>query len=399
MNDGIVIIGGGQAAGWAAKTLRDGGWKGKISVVADEPWDFYERPPLSKQVLVEPDSPLSRLFSEAVQAALDLTWYRPLRVESIQRAEQRVVLSNGQQLHYQQLLIATGSRPRLPGREWQHHPRVHTLRSRQDAQTLKAALNGCRQLAVVGGGWIGLEIAASARRLGIEVTLFERQPMLCQRSVDPAVSQALLALHQQHGVTLHVNCGAIQLGDVQGLPQIVCDAAPAQCFDRVVVGIGVELNQELAQRAGLDVANGILVDARGRTSDPSIFAAGDVACHPRYGCSLQSWAFAQNQAIATAHAMLDPNAAGYDELPWLWSDQYDVNMQILGLANGQGRVVERQQGQSRLWFRLAEDGCLQQLVAFNDARSIKLAKRWMIAGRTLDAGQLADPDFSLMTLR
>lgn len=399
MSAGMVIIGGGQAAGWAAKTLRDSGYQGTISVISDEPWDFYERPPLSKRALLEADAPLSRLFSEEQQAALDLTWYRPLRAERIQRQQKSVLLSNGQSVPYDRLLIATGSRPRLPGREWQNHPRVHTLRSWHDALSLKSALADCRQLAVVGGGWIGLEIAASARSLGIAVTLYERQPRLCQRSVDAAVSQALLTLHQQQGVSIHCYCGEMRLAHQHGLPQISCDQVPLRSFDRVVVGVGVELNLELAQQAGLEVGNGIVIDDRGQTSDPAIYAVGDVARHPRFGFSLQSWAFAQNQAIATARALLDPAAPGYDEIPWLWSDQYGINMQILGLPQGQGKTVVRQQSDSTLWFRLGEDNCLQQLVSFNDARSIKLAKRWIGTQRPLDAQQLADPAFSLMTLR
>lgn len=399
MSAGIVIIGGGQAAGWAAKTLRDGGYDQRISVVADEPWDFYERPPLSKSVLLQDEVALTRLFSEPVQAALDLSWYRPLRAEQILRGQKRVLLSDGQQLAYDRLLIATGSRPRLPGREWQNHPRIHSLRSWQDAISLKAGLNDCQHLAVVGGGWIGLEIAASARSKGIAVTLFERQPALCQRSIDPAVSAVLLALHQRHGVRLHLDCGEIVLHQQHDRPQLSCACSEAESFDRVVVGIGIELNLELAQQAGLEVANGIVVDARGQTSDPAIFAIGDVARHPQYGISLQSWAFAQNQAIATVQAMLDPQAAGYGEIPWLWSDQYDVNIQILGLPGDAGRTIVRPQPGGGLWFRLGADSRLQQLVAFNDARSIKLAKRWMLAQRQLDAAQLADPDFSLMSLR
>lgn len=399
MSNGIVIIGGGQAAGWAAKTLREGGYDRRISIVADEPWDFYERPPLSKSVLLDPAPALTRLFSEEVQTALDLTWYRPLRAEKIMRSQQCVMLSDGRTLPYDQLLIATGSRPRLPGRAWQHQPRIHALRSWNDALALRSAFDDCRRMAVVGGGWIGLEIAASARKKGIAVTIFERQPMLCQRSVDPAVSAALLALHQWHGVEVNLDCGDIQLSFRDGLPQIGSVHRTTQQFDHVVVGIGVELNLELAQQAGLAVSNGIEVDEQGRTSDPSIFAAGDVACPPQWGISLQSWAFAQNQAIATARAMLDPQATPYQDLPWLWSDQYGVNIQILGLPAAKGNTVMRTQPGSSLWFRLSEDGCLQQLVAFNDARSIKLAKRWMTSGRTLDATQLSDPDFSLMSLR
>ncbi|WP_435927797.1 NAD(P)/FAD-dependent oxidoreductase [Dryocola sp. BD613] len=398
MTAGIVIIGGGQAAGWAAKTLRDQGWQGELSVVADEPWDFYERPPLSKAALLETSPAMPHLFSGDVLSALNITWYRPQRAEAILRDEKVVVLNSGERLPYQQLLIATGGRARLPGAAWQEHPQVYTLRHWEDARRLKQRLAECRSLAVVGGGWIGLEIAASARRLGIAVTVFEQQAALCQRSVSAPVSAALLQMHQQQGVTLHCACGPISLADDGGLPVIAC-GGQAQRFDAVVVGIGVDLNLELARQADLAIEQGIVVDAQGRTSDPAIFAAGDVAQHPDYRLCLQSWAFAQNQAISTARAMLDASAAGYSDAPWLWSDQYQHNIQILGIPQPDGETVVRRSQNSELFFTLKTDGTLSQLVAFNDARTIKLAKRWMAAGRVLQDIPLADPDFSLMSLR
>ena len=191
MTSRIVIIGGGQAGGWAAKTLRDEGFDGEICVVAEEAWDFYERPPLSKAALLEPDAPLPRLFPEAAQQALNLTWCRPVRAESLDRHAKTVRLSNGEYLSYNILLIATGGRARLPGDAWAAHPQVYTLRHWQDAQRLKARLAESQNLAIIGGGWIGLEIAASARKCGVDVTLFEQQPALCMRSVSAEVSQQL----------------------------------------------------------------------------------------------------------------------------------------------------------------------------------------------------------------
>ncbi|WP_432699804.1 NAD(P)/FAD-dependent oxidoreductase [Kluyvera cryocrescens] len=391
----IVIIGGGQAGGWAAKTLRDEGFSGEICVVAEEAWDFYERPPLSKASLLEPDAALPRLFSEEVQQNLNLRWYRPQHAEAIDREAKTVRLSNGESLAYDQLLIATGGRARLPGTEWAKHPQVYTLRHWQDAQRLKQRLAQSQRLAIIGGGWIGLEIAASARKCGVAVTLFEQQPALCMRSVSRDVSTHLTQLHRQQGVDIRTGCGGLELEDDNGLPVIHCDGK-RETFDAVVVGIGVDLNLELARNAGLDIAQGIVVDAQGRTSDPAIFAAGDVAQHHHYGLCIQSWAFAQNQAVATAKAMLDPQAAGYDEAPWLWSDQYQYNIQILGIPSQGSETVVRD---NALYFSLDDNGRLTQLVAFNDARTVKLAKRWMAAGRDLSDVPLADPTFSLMSLR
>ncbi|WP_288821674.1 FAD-dependent oxidoreductase [uncultured Leclercia sp.] len=395
MTSRIVIIGGGQAGGWAAKTLRDDGFDGEICVVAEEEWDFYERPPLSKAALLDADAALPRLFAEEAQQALNLTWYRPLRATQIDRAAKKVHLSNGELLSYNILLIATGGRARLPGETWAKHPQVYTLRHWQDAQRLKARLAQSNTLAIVGGGWIGLEIAASARKSGVAVTLFEQQPALCMRSVSGEVSRQLEKIHREQGVDIRTGCGALELDDHNGLPVIHCDGK-RETFDAVVVGIGVDLNLELARDAGLKTDRGIVVDAQGRTSDPTIFAAGDVAQHHHYGLCIQSWAFAQNQAVATAKAMLNPDAPGYDDAPWLWSDQYQHNIQILGIPQPGGKTVVRD---NALFFSLDDGGRLTQLVAFNDARTVKLAKRWMAAGRDLSDVPLSDPAFSLMSLR
>lgn len=397
---GIVIIGGGQAGGWAAKTLRDRGYSGKLTIVSDEPYDFYERPPLSKAVLLDADAPFSRLFSEQVVAELDLDWYRPLRAESIEAQQQIITLSDGSQLQFDQLLLATGGRPRLPSRDWAEHPRVMTLRSWDDALRLREGLLQCQRLAIVGGGWIGLEIAASARKLGVNVTVFERQPALCMRSVGAGVSDALLALHQQQNVTVHCDCGEITLDDRQGEAWIGSSkSAAAAPFDLVVVGIGVELNLALAQSAGLQLDGGVVVDGQGRTSHPAIFAAGDIARHATLGLCLQSWAYAQNQAISTACAMLDANAAPYDDVAWLWSDQHDINIQILGVPAGGVHQIVRGTAPSQVFFTLNADRQLVQMVAFNDPRTIKLGKRWLASGRVLDPQQLADTEFSLMALK
>ncbi|MBK4716824.1 MULTISPECIES: NAD(P)/FAD-dependent oxidoreductase [Tenebrionibacter/Tenebrionicola group] len=398
MNSRIVIIGGGQAGGWAAKTLRDEGYRGEICVVAEEAWDFYERPPLSKASLLEAVPVLPRLFSEAAQRALDLNWYRPQRAVSIARDEKVVALDNGERLAYDQLLLATGARARLPDNAWRSHAQVYTLRHWDDARRLKQKLAQSQRLAVVGGGWIGLEIAASARNVGAGVTLFEQQSALCQRSVNAAVSDALLALHREQGVDARCGCGPLELSDDGGRPVIHCDGR-RETFDAVVVGIGVDLNLELARAAGLKVERAIVVDGQGRTSDPAIFAAGDVAQHRRYGLSVQSWAFAQNQAVATAKAMLNPDAPAYDEAAWLWSDQYQHNIQILGIPEPGSRTLVRRSPGSTLFFSLSAHGRLTQLVAFNDARTVKLAKRWMAAGRDLTGLPLDNPDFSLMSLR
>ncbi len=394
----IVIIGGGQAAGYACKALRGEGYAGRLTVIADEAHDFYERPPLSKGVVTAAE-PLPRLFSEASVAALEIDWRRPRRAVRIDRQAAEVVLDDGERLAYDRLLIATGSRPRLPVATWAEIPNVMTLRTWDDATRLKAKLEGSRRVGIIGGGWIGLEVASSARKLGLEVDVFERAPALCGRSVGPDVAEAIRALHQRHGVGLHLDRQDIALAEAgEGRVSVTTDGDAQAPYDLVVVGVGVEINLELARDAGLETAQGIVIDAGGRTSDPRIFAAGDVAQHPQLGLCLQSWAYAQNQARVVADAMLD-KAAHYDEPAWLWSDQHGVNIQILGVPGAKTRCVVRQEGANPVFFYLDEEDRLAQMVAFDQPRAIKLGKRWLAAGRVLDPAQLADPAFNLMQLR
>ncbi|QEM80352.1 NAD(P)/FAD-dependent oxidoreductase [Halomonas binhaiensis] len=394
----IVVIGGGQAGGYACKALRSEGFQGQLMVVADEPHDFYERPPLSKGVITAQE-PLPRLFPADSLAALDIDWHRPQRATRIDRDARQVELNDGTRLNYDRLLIATGSRPRLPVEEWAGIGNVMTLRSWDDACQLKERLEGSRRVGVIGGGWIGLEVASSARKLGMEVDVFERAPALCGRSVGPEVAEAIRELHQQHGVGLELERQDIQLDEAQdGRVTILADGQAHEPYDLIVVGTGVTINLELAREAGLKTEQGIVIDAAGQTSDPYIFAAGDVAQHPHLGLCLQSWAYAQNQARVVADAMLGKEAH-YDEPAWLWSDQHGVNIQILGVPSGETHCVVRKEAQGPVFFYLDQDNRLVQMVAFDQPRAIKLGKRWMSAGRTLDPQSLEDPDFNLMQLR
>ncbi|MGA4494745.1 NAD(P)/FAD-dependent oxidoreductase [Vreelandella venusta] len=394
----IVVIGGGQAGGHACKALRGAGYQGNLTVVTDEPHDFYERPPLSKGVITEGLS-IPRLFTEESVAALEIDWRRPLRAVAIDREASEVVLDNGECLPYDRLLIATGSRPRLPVAEWGELSNVFTLRSWEDARRLKERFSESSRLGVIGGGWIGLEVAASARKLGLTVEVFECQSRLCERSVSLAVSEALAELHQERGVILHLGCQQLELtNQADGRVAIATSEKRCKPFDLVVVGTGVAFNLELAKEAGLVIEQGIVVDAVGRTSDPMIFAAGDVAQHPQLGLCLQSWAFAQNQAVVAAKGMLGEEVA-YNEPAWLWSDQYGVNIQILGIPQKGAQEVVRKDVQGLVIFSLNEQGGLVQIVAFDHPRSIKLGKRWIASGRILNAVQLADSTFDLMSLR
>ena len=397
---GIVIIGGGQAGGWAAKTLRAENYQGTISVISDENYDFYERPPLSKAILTQDNAQLSRIFSEDDIHSLKLNWFRPVRASKIDTQNKSVDLSDGRTVAFDKLLIATGGRPRYLSDAWRQHPKVFSLRSWDDAQSLRSSLLCAKKIAIIGGGWIGLEVAASARKMGIEVTIFERQSRLCERSVSQNVSAALALRHQNAGVEIITDAGDIQLGETPLSLHIACHQHPMQAFDLAVMGIGVELNLELAKEAGLEVTHGIVINEHGQTSHPDIYAAGDVACHPTLSLCLQSWAYAQNQAITTAKAMLSRQSSGFNEPAWLWSDQYQDNIQILGIPSPQAiQHIQRRTADSEVHFALNDASQLVQMVAFNDARAIKLGKRWLQNQRKLIPSELADPTFSLMSLK
>ncbi len=399
----IVIIGAGQAAGWAVSTLRQQGYLGEIHVVSNEAQVFYERPPLSKQVLSQQASYESlNLFAADQIDAFAIQWHKPDQASSIDPAAKTVQLSSGKQLSYDKLLLATGSRARMPNPDWKKMPQVLTLRDVQDCQRLTEALATAERIAVIGGGWIGLEIAATVRQQGKHVEIFEYGERLCARSVSPAVSDFLKQIHQQAGTLVHLNSQQLSLQQMPELKIQVCNAPAApEVFDLVVVGAGAEIAKELGVDAGLAVKDGIVVNHYGQSSNADIYAAGDVAIHPGLGYCIQSWANAQNQAISAAKSMLG-QASEYQDIPWLWSDQYHFNIQILGIYQpdrAKHMVVRQSSETQKSFLYLDEEHRLINLIAVNDAKLVKLGKRWIQAGSVLDPALLGNPEFNVMKLK
>jgi 3-phenylpropionate/trans-cinnamate dioxygenase ferredoxin reductase subunit len=399
----IVIVGAGQAGGWAAKTLRAEGYEGRIVLIGDEPHPPHERPPLSKAVLSGAAEPHTvHLFKEEEFAKLGVEFRNDARVTAIDRAAKRVVLESGDAVSYDRLILATGSRVRrlqVPGGD---SPRVLYLRSIQDAIDLRARMAACGHLVVIGAGWIGLEVAATARKAGIAVTVLEAFDRVCARAVPPEVSRHLLELHERNGVQVRLGQGVKSIAtSADGVVVTLADDSTV-AGDLVVAGVGVIPNVELAQAAGLAVDNGIVVDECGRTSDPDIFAAGDCANMP-LGClgrrtRLESWANAQNQAIAAAKAALG-HAVCYDELPWFWSDQYDLNLQILGMPAAWSEPVVRgdvARGSFSLFY--LEEGRIVAIVSLNAPRDLRAAKK-LVQNRTVVRPEdLANPAVALQRL-
>ena len=400
--DKIVVIGAGQASGWAVNTFRQQGFTGEIHVVSNEEHVFYERPPLSKQVLAQDASYESlQLFQPEQIDQFSVIWHKPDLAIAIDREQKLVMLKSGQQLSYDKLLIATGSRARVPLTGWREIQNLFTLRNIQDCERLTHVFEQSEKLAIIGGGWIGLEIAATARQQGKQVDVFEYGERLCARSVSPEVSEFLKQIHEEAGTQIHLNAKHLDVRELENQQILIEDPVQSATFDAVVVGAGADIAKELAVDAGLAVKDGIVVDHYGQTSDSSIYAAGDVAIHPSLGYSIQSWANAQNQAISAAKSMLGV-ATEYVDIPWLWSDQYDYNIQILGTyqADSTQQVVIRELSHKQKSFiYLDQYNRILNVIAVNDSKLIKLAKRWINSGYVVDPQQLTDPNFNLMKLK
>lgn len=342
----IVIVGAGQAAVQAIETLRRRGYAGSIILIGEEPFLPYQRPPLSKDFLL-PGSPEPILIRPE-------RFYRDhcvdvrlrTRVCEIDRAAQRVRLHDGEALAYDALLLATGGRPRrlqLPGCDLSG---VHELRTLYDAQRLRNMLNGAKRLAILGGGYLGLEVAASCRKRGLDVKLFELSERLMQRTTSAPVSAFYFDEHVRKGV--HVFCGTRVcelIGDPRArVREVACDDGSRFAADVVVVAVGLEPADELAKAAGLHCSGGISADEYCRTSEPNIFAAGDCSNHPngRYGLRLrvESIDNACEQGASAALNMLGVPTA-HDAVPSFWSDQYDLNLVTVGLFHGHDEVLLR----------------------------------------------------------
>ncbi len=400
----IVIVGGGQAGGWAAQTLRSEGFEGRIVLIGDEPHRPYERPPLSKAVLAgEAHADTTSLQKPEAFDALRLDWRPGVSATRIDRTAKQLHLSRGEPIRYDSLILCTGGRARrlaIPGSDL---PGVFTLRSIGDAAALGAALVPGKRLLVVGGGWIGLEVAATARKKGLNVTVVEAMGRLCERTVPAEISDYLLRLHTAHGVQVELGAGIEQLAQGPGeeLTATVSDGRRLAC-DVVLFGVGLIANDELAREAGLACEGGVQVDAQCRTSDPDILAAGDVAVwHCDWAARrmrLESWQNAQAQGIAAARAALG-TAVNHQPLPWFWSDQYDVNLQIFGVPAPKHQVVMRGDADANSFVMFFLDGDkVAAAIGPNAARDLRFARRLIERRTSVDVQQLADLQVPLSKL-
>jgi 3-phenylpropionate/trans-cinnamate dioxygenase ferredoxin reductase subunit len=391
----IVIIGAGQAGGWAAQTLRKEGFAGKLVLIGDEAHPPHERPPLSKAVLAgnAPTESTHLLKPEAFDK-LALDWRPGVRVTGLDRAAKRIELADGGSLCYDKLILCTGGRARtlaIPGAD---SAGVFTLRTIADALALGPLLQPGKTVVVVGGGWIGLEVAATARRKGADTIVVEAQPRLCERSVPREISEHLVALHQSQGTRVILGAGVTGFARNDGRSVVtLADGRTLEC-DAIVVGVGLVPNDELARAAGLECDGGVVVDARCRTSDPDILAAGDVAVAPNPWAGrrmrLESWQNAQDQGIAAARSALGLEV-DYRPLPWFWSDQYGMNLQIYGIPMPSHRVVARGQPGSDSFVLFYLDGDrIKAALGPNAARDLRFARRLIENSKPVTPERLAD---------
>ncbi|GAB0116598.1 NAD(P)/FAD-dependent oxidoreductase [Acidisoma sp. 7E03] len=400
----IVIIGAGETGGRAALALRERGHMGPITLVGAESHLPYERPPLSKAAMCCPDDPApAAITTEQELAEKAIGHRRGISAVAIDRTARRVQLSDDSHLGYDRLLLATGARPRrlgIPGGE-----QAFYLRSFADALALRARLQPGRRIVIIGGGFIGLELAASGREKGCEVTVLEMAPRILGRAVPAEVAALVSARHAAAGVTILTGVGltAIEADDAS---HTVClqDGRRLQA-DTVIAGIGAVPETALAEAAGLAVENGIRVDERLMTSDPMIFAAGDCCSFPHPVFSgrrlrLEAWRNAGDQARHVAGSLLGETAI-FETVPWFWSDQHGETLQIAGLPDEGDQTVTRDLRGTPLFFHLRE-GRLVGASAFGPngaiAREIRLAEMLIQARAHPDPAALADPGIKLKAL-
>ncbi len=398
-NEIIAIIGGGQAAAMAAASLRQQGFSGELHLFSDEPHLPYERPPLSKAMLLDDSPQLQPVLAAEWWQANNVQLHSGVTIRQLDRQAKTVILAEGQTYRWTKLLIATGAAARpLPLLD-KLGDRCFTLRHANDAARLRPVLEAGKSLVIVGAGTIGLELAASATLRGCQVTVIELGPTVMGRNAPPPVRDYLIHRHQQAGVRLLLNSAIEHIEASDNLTLTLQSGEQLQA-DAVIYGIGIVANDALARDAGLETANGIVVDERCNTSDPAIFAAGDVALTRLADGTLhrvESWENANVQAQIAAAAMLGL------ELPvaapgWFWTDQFSDNLQFVGDMQGESWCCRGDPEQKKaIWLQL-RGGKLVGAVALNQGREVRVLRKLIQSGKPLSIEALTDESIALKSL-
>ena len=399
---GVVVVGAGEAGARVAIALREQGYDGDLTLIGEERHAPYERPPLSKAAIVDPEPPALPEIADARRLGeIGVETILGVAATAIDRSSQKLSLADGRVLNYDRLVLATGARARmlkLPGAG-----SVLTLRTYDDAIALRERFRPGARIAIVGGGFIGLELAASARQRGCEVVVIEAAPRVLQRATPVELADIIAERHRREGV--EIICG-VGVADFSADSALLSDGRRVEA-DAIVVGVGAAPETSLAAAAGLALDNGVAVDSRLRASDPAIWACGDCASfpHPLYDgrrIRLEAWRNAFDQGAFLARSLMGA-AEDYQAVPWFWSDQYDLCLQIAGLPDAGVQTIARDLGEGALLlFHLAQDG---RLVAAGGVGPIgKIAKEVRVAEMLIarrarpDAASLASPAVKLKGL-
>jgi len=399
----FVVIGGGHAAGQAVASLRQEGFDGEIELIGEEPHVPYQRPPLSKQYL-SGEHALDRVYLRAATFYTDrkIKLHLGVRAELIDRKARTVTLSTGETISYDKLLIATGGRARkldIPGSRL---PGVQYLRTIADVDEIRAAFARCKRVTIAGGGYIGLEVASVAVTAGLAVTVIEMEDRILKRVTTPAMSAFYHALHTSRGVVIRTNAKVAGFEGKDRVEAVVTDSGERIPTDCAIVGVGIIPNTEIAAEADLECNNGIVVDDHCRTSDPDIYAAGDCTNHPNAllgrRVRLESVPNAMEQARVAA-ANMNGGDATYASMPWFWSDQYELKLQMAGFSSdGDVAVVRGDPATNQFATFYLKDGIVVAVDAVNSPREF-MACRQMVDKRSRpDPKKLADPKVALKEL-
>jgi len=399
----VVIAGAGHAAGQVVATLRQKKFDGRITMIGEESWYPYQRPPLSKKFLA------GEMLAERLYFKPETFYDNPNidvqlneKITAIDPATRSVNTQGGHTFNYDHLVIATGSRPRvlsLPGAELKG---VHYLRSIDDVNRIRADMESQRRIVIIGAGYIGLEVAAVTAQLGHDVTVVEMEERVMSRVVSPELSRYYQDVHKKNGVKLKLATGVRSLSGEDHVAAVDLDNGESLPADIVVVGIGIVPNVELAAAAGLEVSNGIVVNDHCLTSDPDIYAIGDCTWHPNAlldtELRLESVHNALEQA-KTAAGNICGDDLSYAQVPWFWSDQYNLKLQIAGLSQGYDDVVIRGNMQEHSFACLyLREGQLIAVDAVNRPKDFVQSKPLIAQHAEIDPALLADTDIELRDL-
>lgn len=398
----VVIIGAGQAGAEAAFALRKKGWTEKIILIGEENEYPYRRPPLSKAYCAN-QLPAEKLLIKSPEAYKKHQIETRLgsRVVSINRNAQKVILDNGEELEYTNLVLATGARVRKLPFEHSSFDSIHYLRSKAHVDKIKEEFQKGKHLLIIGAGYIGLEVAATAIKKDLKVTVIELSDRVLARVTSPVVSDFYQKLHKNHGVDIRLNTKLIGFEeDEEGMIAQIANQDSIR-FDFAVVGIGVMPNLDLAEEAGLTCENGIVVNEYTQTSDPNIYAIGDCSMHPSFiydrTFRLESVPNAVAQAKIAASSICDQKIP-YNEVPWFWSDQYDIKLQTMGFSSGYDETIQRvDQDQGKFAVFYLKNKTLIAVDALNSPRDYLGAKKLIAERIQPDPQLLADPNIPLKT--